>query len=236
MKLHIRQLQNSMGEAAKHRVIDQLNSSPAAPSSKRIARILGLLKQARLLNQGFQDFFPSAEDRENFFWDRRVTSLEHSRQPFFCTGMRINHFPEIQAHNERLNAALTDLYKAVSRYRWRYVVRHPGIFGVRNMLIVHEPIAHTEADAAEAFNVSWLLASRDHVERIRRCEDCEKWFYAVTEHQKFCADRCRKHYAAQSEEFKAKRASYMRERYRPTLKEWEQSSKRRTPQSKGRKA
>jgi len=225
-----------MREITNERVLDQLNLSPSSSSSKRIVRIIELLKQARQMNAAFQNFFGNREHMVAFFRDRRVTNLDRS-QPFYCTQLRVDHFPEIQAHNEKLNAVLTELYKLTARYRWRYVVRYPGSPSIREMWMLHEPVAQSSADSSEGFVVGWILSSQTHVDRIRRCDDCTKWFYAFTEHQKFCADRCRKHYAARSEEFRKKRAIYMRERYRPTVKEREQLAKRQaTARSKGTKA
>lgn len=63
----------------------------------------------------------------------------------------------------------------------------------------------------------WLIDHLDTVHRIRRCrlQECQKWFFAVTEHQKYCGDTCRKRDASHGESFKKKRAAYMR-KYRGT--------------------
>jgi hypothetical protein len=46
---------------------------------------------------------------------------------------------------------------------------------------------------------------------FRKCLSCHDWFFAITDRQQFCSDRCRKKHASQSETFKARRRSYMRE-------------------------
>jgi hypothetical protein len=54
--------------------------------------------------------------------------------------------------------------------------------------------------------------------RLRRCSVCQAWFYAVTEHQRFCEEKCRKKHASESPLFKEKRRRYMAEVYRPREK------------------
>ena len=56
--------------------------------------------------------------------------------------------------------------------------------------------------------------------------DTAHWFYAITDHQKYCSPRCRVQEHSQGEGFKRKRARYMREKYRPALREHEASAKR----------
>jgi hypothetical protein len=52
----------------------------------------------------------------------------------------------------------------------------------------------------------------DAVHRIRRCHrlQCRKWFFAKTDHQKYCGDNCRQRDAAQGDSFKEKRRIYMK--------------------------
>lgn len=50
------------------------------------------------------------------------------------------------------------------------------------------------------------------VARYRRCSNRSRWFYAQTEHQRFCGETCRKSNASKSEVFKQKRRLYMRKR------------------------
>lgn len=72
------------------------------------------------------------------------------------------------------------------------------------------------------------------LERFRKCDDCDKWFYAVTGHQRYCEDKCRLHHIAQSDAFKEKRARYMREVFRPREKLAEERAKQDARKSKGR--
>ena len=69
-------------------------------------------------------------------------------------------------------------------------------------------------------------AAEGRIDRFRRCLHCAHWFYGITEHQKYCSPRCRVQEHSQGEGFKRKRARYMREKYRPALREHEASAKR----------
>ena len=61
--------------------------------------------------------------------------------------------------------------------------------------------------------VFWLLKlhNRGEAVLIRNCRDCGRWFYAVTNHQWHCDQRCRQHLYSTHPNFKEKRRQYMRE-------------------------
>jgi len=63
----------------------------------------------------------------------------------------------------------------------------------------------------EVIAVAFLIENLALVHRIRRCSECQRWFFAVTEHQKYCGDNCRKRHAARGEEFLERRRTYMRD-------------------------
>jgi hypothetical protein len=76
---------------------------------------------------------------------------------------------------------------------------------------------------------AWLLLGKlrsGEVQRFRRCEDCTRWFFAKTDHQRFCKSSCRQRYASHSDEYKAKRRAFMRG-YRKRQKEMDESALRR---------
>jgi hypothetical protein len=71
---------------------------------------------------------------------------------------------------------------------------------------------------------------------LRRCSECSHWFYANRPHQQFCGESCRRRHKAQDAAFKEQRAAYMREQYRPLLKELKErplTVLKKTRQSKG---
>ena len=63
----------------------------------------------------------------------------------------------------------------------------------------------------EVIAVAFLIENLAVVHRVRRCVECQRWFFAVTEHQKYCGNNCRKRHAARGEEFLEKRRTYMRD-------------------------
>ena len=69
----------------------------------------------------------------------------------------------------------------------------------------------TRADWENSF-VMWVLRlrARGDISLIRSCRNCEQWFYAVTNHQTYCSDRCRQQFHSRDESFKVKRRLYMR--------------------------
>jgi len=73
--------------------------------------------------------------------------------------------------------------------------------------------------------VAFLIENLALAHRVRRCFECKRWFFAITEHQKYCRDRCRKSHAAQGEVFLEKRRTYMRD-YRQRQKEADTRAKR----------
>ena len=60
--------------------------------------------------------------------------------------------------------------------------------------------------------VAWLLDHIHAVHRIRRCrrKECCRWFFGVTDHQKYCAEDCRKRDGQRGEAFKKQRQRYMK--------------------------
>jgi hypothetical protein len=77
----------------------------------------------------------------------------------------------------------------------------------------------TEQSDWENRFVYWIfnLLRNGELTRLKSCRDCGKWFYAVTNHQGYCNNRCRQHQHAANQGFKEKRRLYMK-RYRQLQK------------------
>jgi len=124
--------------------------------------------------------------------------------------------PGAEAILEHTVRILRELNARLSKYKCLPVVRYSasshGCFDVQYLFL-----AANERAAPECVAISFVMDHIHAVNRIRRCRrpECGKWFFAVTGHQKYCSDHCRKTDAQQGSEFKRKRAEYMRERYRP---------------------
>jgi hypothetical protein len=67
------------------------------------------------------------------------------------------------------------------------------------------PIAHVRVQ------VRWLLRviGEGEILSIRRCQQCENWFFARVSNQIFCKPSCQKKDFSQTEDFKVKRCKYM---------------------------
>ena len=120
-------------------------------------------------------------------------------------------FPELHAHNDRLNRVLTELDKTVARYKW-----HPKIWTLgyhdSPFFLGTDWKARNADEHWENYSV-WFLCSQRNGELLdyfRRCRECNKWLFAVTPHQIYCSDKCRKRFASRSEEFRNARREYMR--------------------------
>jgi hypothetical protein len=110
--------------------------------------------------------------------------------------------------------ALADINGRLSKFRWG-----PAIFGITqpepHFKVRYVMIAGKINNAAlelEQYATQWIVDHIEAVQRVRRCHrpKCRKWFFAKTDHQKYCGDNCRQRDAAQGESFKEKRRLYMK--------------------------
>ncbi len=141
--------------------------------------------------------------------------------------IRLSSASEGDAQRADRARVLKDLNARLSGYKWHptlaaYTEQH-FYFHVRYSF---HAANHEEATENQA--VEWLMRHTAEIHRIRRCRrpQCRKWFFAVTDHQKYCGENCRKRDAQQGPEFKRKRAEYMRDTYRPRQKEIDARAKR----------
>jgi len=75
--------------------------------------------------------------------------------------------------------------------------------------------------AWERWAVGTLLAIAKRpggLSRLRRCLECQLWFYAIKGNKQFCGDSCYRRHRSHDPAFKTARADYMREKYRPNEK------------------
>jgi hypothetical protein len=119
---------------------------------------------------------------------------------------------------QRINAALRS-------YRWFPQLAFDPDGSMRRLETFDERTeAYYHENLAVAIFLRELLEGR--IDRFRSCLVCDRWFYAMTSHQKYCSSNCRMKDHSQSAQFKAKRARYMREKYRPFIKKLERQAKR----------
>ena len=216
------------------RAVETLNAADAA---KRTIQQSGLstkemsewaeLNVIRLLNGK-----PSkASQRVTSFIEacQRVIALHESlRRPLYPEQFAFT--PQMKAQLEETASVINELNARLSEYKWLPVVRYLAspsrCFDVR-----FEILASNKGVTPECHAVSFVLENIHAANRIRRCHrlECRKWFFAVTEHQKYCGDDCRKRDAQQGESFKEKRRLYMK-RHRREQAELDAIAKR---QAKG---
>jgi hypothetical protein len=223
-----------MSKLVPGRVVEELNSNPGSASAKRVARFLELYNRAKDLNDSFRLYFSSRDDMIQFLFHSPEVAQYTGQQSHLCTGY-VFKVPEIQVLNEQLNRVLVELNSMLRKYKWSPVVRHMG-FEMSNFDITEDWPSRFQkrADSWEFFAIWWLCNSRNArwIEFLRRCPQCDAWFFAAAAHQIFCRDACRKQQASKSPEFKERRALYMR-KYRRQEKATDELAKRRVGTTRG---
>jgi len=125
--------------------------------------------------------------------------------------IRLSPISETNAQRAERTKVLKDLNARLSGYKW-----HPEIAPSREQQsyfdVSYSFHAANHEEATENRAVVYLMRNTAKIHRIRRCRrpECRKWFFAVTDHQKYCSENCRKRDAQQGPEFKRKRAEYMK--------------------------
>lgn len=194
---------------AQHFILGPLNANPESLVSRQILKFIELVQRAQQLHKEF--------DREC----RRLATPE---------GVIVTH--TIRRLGLGWQKALRQLNKLANRYRWRgefFMLPGGGVILRRDI-----PVTRSRRTASEAGALLLLTEFHDLAERIRRCDECAKWFFAATYHQSYCNGTCRQKHASHSAEFKAKRAEYMK-KYRPLIKKLEQKAQQQvTAVLKGR--
>jgi hypothetical protein len=152
--------------------------------------------------------------------------------------------PELRALHTAFTDRLKKIEKAMKRYRWTPTVGAAGasgVFGLRQAFIW--PGRRSSGEFWENAAVLWLLQQVNGsgkypapILRFRQCRQCSEWFYAMTDHQVSCSTRCRQKAHSDNPLFRAKRAQYMREKYRPHQKEAEWKAREGVRYAKAAKA
>lgn len=130
--------------------------------------------------------------------------------------------------NADVNRAVLELNIGLGKYKW-----HPYVSGSMSaeshfkILFGMVGVAFDHTTAMEHYAVQWIVEHVDAVQRVRRCRvlECRKWFYAKTEHQKYCGGKCRKKDNSEGDAFKEHRRLYMK-KYRSEEAERDARAKR----------
>jgi hypothetical protein len=121
----------------------------------------------------------------------------------------------------RNNALSSKVNRILALYKWSPGVRTGSSEFYEFPQFSTDPKRHVAQ--VSIWQLLGKLLSGD-ILRFRQCSDCHLWFYAKTEHQRFCTDACRKRYASKSSEYKTKRKVYMRS-YRQMEKQRDRQAK-----------
>ena len=217
MQLHSATLQHKPHKPTRFSEIlfASFKANPESPSAKRIERMLSLLVAA----DRYTDERDSAQsDLEKLKGESDAFSWAH----------------KYQASKRAYIQTLKEIEKALEQYQWRATVSAESDKGhfQYELCCIADPKSGPLGDWEGALVARLLELTKrpGAISRFRRCSECHEWFYATTGHQRFCGDSCRRRQAAQDPEFKEKRATYMRETYRPREKKADALSRRQAAQ------
>ncbi len=147
-------------------------------------------------------------------WIKRVTDLIEACHQIHQTVETIKTSGGPSAgQNADVYKAQTQLNIGLGKYKW-----HPFVSGSMSaeshfeVLYSIVTVPFDQDLSREHVAVQWIVENAGVVHRIRRCrvETCRRWFYAKTDHQKYCGQTCRKKEASEGEAFKEKRRVYMK--------------------------
>lgn len=101
--------------------------------------------------------------------------------------------------------------------QWKRVVGVPVLFGfdfgdgLQRMVFTYIiPWKRTPLTPLRSQSGSlWLLAREGYLHRLRRCEKCKRWLFAVKEPQRCCSAKCRTALHKSSPEYKKKHREHM---------------------------
>lgn len=183
-----------------------LREHATEPAVKRVENVLSLLSAADTL----------AREQRN-----EMRLLERS-------GKDWHHSKPFMESLDTSTRTWGQLNKSLLRYRWVPL----GQGGPGKFEIIERPVTTSTGQWVywERWAVGELLRlarKPGELSRLRRCFECQEWFHAVREHQRFCGVSCRRRHTAQDSEFKEKRATYMREVYRPIIEPEKEARSRR---------
>lgn len=176
---------------------DWLNERTSKARS-RVVRLLELLQTADLLSKKL-----------------REANASLSRNPFHRT------------ESDRLFSTLSAVDEILGLYRGTRMLWVTEQYELEEMFALDprklERDDNYYVETAVINYVLQLLRSGS-IQRLRTCRECEKWFYAMTDHQRHCSDNCRQRFASHDQVFKERRREYMK-KYRK--KEHEQDRRLR---------
>ena len=187
-----RDARRDLADVAQLRVLGLINHAADSAEAGRVLKLLQLLRQAEEL-------------RLQLFKRAQI-----EKGPGKLT------YPYGQDDSD-LRRCTNEINVHLGRYRWTPKITAPQFYRLDDSPIWHEG----KSTNRENWAVRWLLWQAYQgaglipapILRFRQCEECHSWFYAKTDHAKFCpGNNCRKKFHSHNPEFKEKRAKYMQAR------------------------
>ena len=181
-------------EAAEYRVLRLIKK--AGKPAERVLRLLKLLRQGEQL---------------------RVRLYKRGLSPGSLETIALQQ--QGDAEHSQFVECLTEINLLLKQYRWTPKIVSGGFYRLDDFPIWHNT---KNIEANENWAVRWLLWQAQRgagqleapILRFRMCEECPNWFYARTDHARFCSNGCKKKFHSHNPEFKEKRALYMRKKRR----------------------
>jgi hypothetical protein len=207
-------------------VLGKVNSEPRSASVKRVLWLLEALRDAETLRIQLYEATEALRD------SLPVMQCDEEGRISFADA-------EVETKNLQFQKLIREIEHRLKRYRWTPTIDHVEFAALHQSYVWPR-----KSEQWENVAVEYLLrmAGRggfgrtpSEIRRLRRCRQCQKWFYATTEHQTSCSHRCRNISHSESPEAKARHATYMREIYRPLKKALGDSEGRRDRQRKAMK-
>lgn len=196
MKARPHALHNNTPGGIDHILFSEFRNNPTSPVIQRVETVLSLMVAANTHLHAYQRPV-LLKSKPEFIEETRKRS--ESKRSYLDT--------------------LDQLGDALKRYHWRSTIEG-DLDGFRESLGWSSEVK--AGDQTWEYAVVRLLLDRmrvpGEIARFRRCSECQNWLYAVTSHQRFCGEICRRHYTSGSPEFKEKRRNYMKQVYRPQQK------------------
>jgi len=198
------------------RLLRRLTQFPNDSHVRRVEQLLTLLREVTSLESQLRVACSCGKKGRDFWLSKRPGS--------FGNGWTFAD-PSTKRISVEYEHKLRKANELLRRYRWHPIVHsNEELTGLRvDVWDSGRGKQDRWENVAVAFTFDLL---RLHVfPRIRRCRQCQSWFYAITDHQLSCGANCRKKFSSTSPKFKEKRRVYMA-LYRQREKERDNTAKR----------
>jgi hypothetical protein len=136
-------------------------------------------------------------DRDDPQHQRQVGKLEHRVNQLLATG-----------RPAKLRLYGLDVWRS-----GRHGLQPPGEGSITFRWMPPGITKRPEWDVWNALEAVRKLSESGDIGRVRRCTQCQRWFFAHSNITKYCSDACKQKHKASTPEFQKHRREYMRNYY-----------------------